>query len=169
MTVIPNQRKTYMMLSKQNAERYILDENGTIINEWPTRHTTKIMEEPGLQDIGDEHVVGYRNISNVMYTFRFPEAFVNSKNPRWVEIHHCKVLYSDAAVGDLVLHSDIVQRDPYLDHTIMNVNETRTKYKKYEYTQQKQYFTIWFTSFAHPNLQVLDRNLTFLCEMMLIY
>ena len=51
----------------------------------------------------------------------------------------------------------------------MNVNETRTKYKKYEYTQQKQYFTIWFTSFAFPDKEVDEKKLTFLCEMMLIY
>ena len=169
MTVIPNQRKTYMMLSKQNAERYILDENGNIINEWPTRHTTKVRDEPDNQAIGDEHVVNYRNVANVMYTFRFPEAFVNSKNPRWVEIHHCKCAFNGIAAADIILHSDIIQRDPYLDCAVMNVNETRTKYKKYQYTQQKQYFTIWFTLLAHPDQAVDDDDIDFLCEMMLIY
>ena len=51
----------------------------------------------------------------------------------------------------------------------MNVNETRTKYKKYEYTRQEHYFTIWFTLLAHPETQITDSQIDFLCEMMLIY
>ena len=167
MSFVPTQRKTYMMLSKENAIQFIVEpETNKIISTFEDTHDSTYRTD---SNVGGDLVSNYTTTINAMYHFRFPEAFINSKNKRWVEIHHCKVLYDDANVGDLVLHSDIVQRDPYLDHTIMNVNETRTKYKKYEYTQQKQYFTIWFTSFAHPDLQVLDRNLTFLCEMMLIY
>ena len=73
------------------------------------------------------------------------------------------------AATDVILHSDIIARDPYLDHAVMNVNETRTKYKKYEYTRQEQYFTIWFTLLASPETQITDDQIDFLCEMMLIY
>ena len=103
------------------------------------------------------------------YTYKFPDEFINSKNKRWVEIHHCKVVANGFASDDIILHSDIIQRDPYLDCSVMNVNETRTKYKKYEYTQQKKYFTIWFTTFAHPDTPIKDENVTFMVEMMLIY
>ena len=168
MSINTTQRKTYMMLSKENAVSYIVEPNThKVINKFETEHETKNKEDS--VDKNNIFTTTYTTVKNAMYTFRFPEAFINSKNKRWVEIHHCKVLYNDNEVTDLVLHSDIVQRDPYLDHTIMNVNETRTKYKKYEYTQQKQYFTIWFTSFAHPEKKIENDKITFLCEMMLIY
>ena len=167
MSFVPTQRKTYMMLSKENAVQFIVEpDTHNIISTFDRIHDSTYRTD---RDNGGVLETTYSTTKNAMYYFRFPEAFINSKNKRWVEIHHCKVLYNDAAVGDLVLHSDIVQRDAYLDHTIMNVNETRTKYKKYEYTQQKQYFTIWFTSFAFPDKEVDEKKLTFLCEMMLIY
>ena len=169
MTVIPNQRKTYMMLSKQNAEKFIIDKDTrALLRTFPTQHTTQIITPTwnAVTNTVDNVVV---TTNNALYYFRFPDAFINSKNRRWVEIHHCKVTFNGFAATDIILHSDIVQRDAYLDHAIMNVNETRTKYKKYEYTQQKQYFTIWFTLFDQPNNPVLDANINFMCEMMLIY
>ena len=167
MSFVPPVRKTYMMLSKENYIQYLVDpETNKIINEFDKTHETKYKEDKN--DKGTL-VTEYKTTNNAMFTFRFPEAFINSKNRRWVEIHHCKVLYKDNDVQDIVLHSDIVKRDAYLDHAIMNVNETRTKYKKYEYTQQNQYFTIWFTSFAYPDKSIEADKITFLCEMMLIY
>ena len=168
MSFVPTQRKTYMMLSKENAIQFIIEpETNNIISTFDNKHKTVYKEE--RDDGFGNPVANITMVDNAMFNFRFPEAFINSKNKRWVEIHHCKVLYTDKTVGDLVLHSDIVQRDPYLDHTIMNVNETRTKYKKYEYTRQEKYFTIWFTSFAHPDTAIDADKITFLCEMMLIY
>ena len=169
MSVIPNQRKTYMMLSKQNAEHFILDkETNAVLRTFDTTHTTKHITE---HEDPLSHVVSYQitNVPNAMYTFRFPDAFINSKNPRWVEIHHCKCTFNGVAATDLILHTDIIARDPYLDHAVMNVNETRTKYKKYEYTRQEHYFTIWFTRFGNPDQPVNDNQINFLCEMMLIY
>ena len=174
MSVIPNQRKTYMMLAKENAEKYILEpETNRILITFDTTYPSKVKVEHVDEDPRTHekfYSETYTTVNNAMFTFRFPEAFINSKNRRWVEIHHCKVIYSGAAdLQDIILHSDIVQRDAYLDHSIMNVNETRTKYKKYEYTQQKQHFTIWFTSFAKPTTEIKPEEVTFMCEMMLIY
>ena len=169
MTVIPNQRKTYMMLSKENAEHFILDKDtNAILRRFDTTHATNHITE---NEDAHTHVITYRVtvVPNAMYTFRFPEAFINSKNPRWIEIHHCKCVFNGIAATDLILHSDIIARDPYMDHAVMNVNETRTKYKKYEYTRQEHYFTIWFTKLANPDQPINDANINFLCEMMLIY
>ena len=168
MSNIPNQRKTYMMLSKENAEKFIIEpETHKVLQEFPTTHTT-LYQEKGVDKSGFETITT-TEVPNVMYTFRFPDAFINSKNPRWVEIHHCKLSCNGSISQEFILHSDIVQRDAYCDHAIMNINETRTKYKKYEYTQQNQYFTIWFTSFTTPKTAVPDKNIEFMCEMMLIY
>ena len=174
MTVIPNQRKTYMMLSKENQVKFITSEDdpNIIINTFPTSHTSNYQEiTDNVDPVTGVHnrVVNVHTTVNAMYTYKFPDAFINSKNPRWVEIHHCKAVINGLASDDIILHSDIVQRDAYLDHAIMNVNETRTKYKKYEYTQQEHYFHIWFTSFAEPNIAITDANISFMCEMMLIY
>ena len=71
------------------------------------------------------------------YTFRFPPEFLNSTNPRSIEVHHAKVSATDKSTSaikipnDIVLHADFIKRDAYLDHTVMLCNEVRTKYKKY--------------------------------------
>ena len=51
----------------------------------------------------------------------------------------------------------------------MNINETRTKYKKYEYTQQKTYFNLWFTCISTPDTEIAANQIDFMIEMMLIY
>ena len=172
MAVIPNQRKTYMMLSKENAIHYIVDSNIQIISEFDNEHTFTTKTETDVED-GTTHIHTLETTLTPhkahMWTFRFPEAFINSKNKRWVEIHHCKATLTGTAVQDLVLHSDIIQRDPYLDHAVMNIKETRTKYKKYEYTQQKTYFTIWFTCIGAPETEIAANQIDFMIEMMLIY
>ena len=168
MAVIPNQRKTYMMLSKENAIHYIVDSNNVIISEFDDEHTFTTKEEK----VAADHITLETTLTPHkahMWTFRFPEAFINSKNKRWVEIHHCKAALKGTAVEDLVLHSDIIQRDAYLDHAVMNINETRTKYKKYEYTQQKTYFNLWFTAISAPETEIAADNIEFMIEMMLIY
>ena len=174
MTVIPNQRKTYMMLSKENQVKFITSEDdpSLIINSFPTVYHTNYQEIEDVVNPGTgAHIrtVTNHDVQNAMYTYKFPDAFINSKNPRWIEVHHCKVVVNGGATQDIILHSDVVQRDAYLDHAIMNVNETRTKYKKYEYTQQEHYFHIWFTSFARPDTAINDANVSFMVEMMLIY
>ena len=162
----PNARKTYMMLSKDNQVKYIVDNDFNILHTFPVTHTTTYTT---MTDVGGVETITYNKVDTPLYTFRFPEEFVNSKHPRWIEIHHCKCFWNDAETSDLILHTNIIQRDAYLDHAVMNVNETRTKYKKYEYTQQNTHFNIWFTSFAHPNTAIVDTDLTFMIEMMLIY
>ena len=168
MSNIPNQRKTYMMLSKENNEKFIVEpDTHKIVKVFPDKYVSKYKT---LKDDGHgNEEVEIKEVENACYYYKFPEAFINSKNKRWVEIHHCKVFVKGSPGGEFILHSDIVQRDAYLDHAVMNVNETRTKYKKYEYTQQEKYFKIWFTSFAEKDQEVKDEDISFMCEMMLIY
>ena len=167
MSNIPNQRKTYMMLSKENNEKFIVEPNThTIVKVFPDKYVTKVKK---ITNDGGKEKVEIEDVENACYYYKFPEAFINSKNKRWVEFHHCKVFVNNSPGGEFILHSDIVQRDAYLDHAVMNVNETRTKYKKYEYTQQEKYFKIWFTSFSELDVPVDDSVISFMCEMMLIY
>ena len=168
-----NARKTYMMLSKENAELYVVNDEGHVIEEYPTTHTTinetksKVESPPSS---GVYKVTTTRTaVNNAAFTFRFPQEFINSTNPRWIEVHHVKALYNGNDMKDLILHSDIIRRDPYLDHSVMVVNEVRTKYKKYAYTLREPTFTIWFTSFKEPGIPIDPDNITFMVELMLIY
>ena len=161
-----NVRKTYMMLSETNSEIYDIDKDGHIIREYPTTHTTiNVKKEKAGTSIKKTSTA----VENAAYTFRFPQEFINSTNPRWIEVHHVKTIYAEYDPKDLILHSDIVRRDAYLDHSIMVCNEVRTKYKKYAYTLRDETFTIWFTSFAHPETPVNPNTLKFMVELMLIY
>lgn len=111
---------------------------------------------------------------NGRWWFRFPEQFITSKNRKWIEVHHVRISWQNNIGGqemtnDCVLHADFIKRDAYLDHTVMICNETRTKYKKYEYTSADQYFSIWFSSFANSRFNFAYGTTKFLIELMLIY
>lgn len=169
MSEPPNARKTYMMLSETNAEKFIINpEDGKIISEMPTTYTA--IYETKTKDVTTGTVtVNKQDVSTPLFTFRFPEEFINSKNPRWIEVHHVKAIYNGNETKDLILHSDIIKRDAYLDRSVMVCNETRTKYKKYAFQTHDRTFTIWFTSFAQPDTAVDPNLLTFMAEIMLIY
>ena len=154
---IPNQRKTYVMLCEKDDQYEIL-------------HIGANGGEPNPSTIQDPQT---HQLPNARWWFRFPEQFITSKNKKWIEVHHVKISWADGQgqhiTNDCVLHADFVKRDAYLDHTVMVCNETRTKYKKYEYTSPEQYFSIWFTSFANPGYKFDFSTTRFIIELMLIY
>ena len=154
---IPNQRKTYVMICEKD-DQYGLIHIGANGGGEPN------------PTIGQD---ANGNNQNGRWWFRFPEQFITSKNKKWIEVHHVKISWNDGnnqrMTNDCVLHADFVKRDAYLDHTVMVCNETRTKYKKYEYTSADQYFSIWFTSFANPNYKFDYSTTRFIIELMLIY
>lgn len=163
-----NVRKTYMMLSESNAEKFVTDPQGNVIMVHPTEYVSRFVTKNSA-GVGQPIVTTTTSQRVPIFTYRFPPEFINSKNPRSIEVHHVKMLYQNRETKDIILHSNIIQRDPYLDHSVMVVNETRTKYKKYAYTQNEQTFTIWFTSFSKPNTNINLNEISFMVEMMLIY
>ena len=112
------------------------------------------------------------------WTFRFPEEFIHSVNPRFIEVHNitlaCNGVDSTSGaptriLGDIMLHSSFIKRNDYLDKSVMICNQMRTKFKKYAYTSAEQTFDVWFTSFINPNWRAEFEKTTFIIEMMLIY
>ncbi len=100
-------------------------------------------------------------------TTTLPNAFVYSKNPRFIEVIHCRAKYKDYLVGDIKMHSTFIQRDGYMDNFVMFINTILTKYKKYEYTGTKSTFTLNFTDMNGND--VSDDIDEFVLEMLLIY
>ena len=146
----PNQRKTYF-----------------IINQGDDCYSTYFGDGQPNPRRGNPAVEG-------RWYFRFPEEFLNSTNRKWIEVQHVAVSFKDnngvmRMTNDIVLHSTFIKRDAFLENTVMICNETRTKYKKYEYTSNDKFFEIWFTSFTSPNFQVKYDDTTFIIELMLIY
>ena len=115
--------------------------------------------------------------TNGVWYFRFPEAFIQSKNRKWIVVQHVLEAHNQdnktqggmEMTNDVLLHASFVKRDAYLDHTVMLCNEVRTKYKKYEYTSADPEFTIWFTSFAQSDFVFPFSTTKFFIELMLIY
>lgn len=78
--------------------------------------------------------------------FVLPSEFVTSKNKKYIVVQYVGAIVKDTLVGDLMVHSDIVQIDAYCDSFIMLANRRQTKYRKYEFfSSNKRDFKIWFT------------------------
>ena len=77
----------------------------------------------------------------------FPEAFVNSTNPRSIEVQCCHFTYNHntSLRPHWTMHCSFVQSDPYLDKATITTNETRTKFKTYPYKGCQDTFKIWFS------------------------
>ena len=111
---------------------------------------------------------------NGKWYFRFPQEFINSTNPRSIEVQMvstCNPVVNGGnnMTGDIVFHTSFIKRDWYLDHACMIANQVRTKYKKYAYTSSEEYFEVWFTSFTNDKWISKFDETTFVIEMMLIY
>ena len=158
--------KTYFLLSEEDDlyyKGYYKDTKGNKIDN-PTK---------GVNDAKDGKPV------NGEWYFRFPEPFLQSTNPRSIEVHYITVatkksdgsdlLNRESMTGDIIMHADFIKRDAYLKHTVMLCNQMRTKFKKYAYTSPDQIFKVWFTSFVDKNYRFAYDNTKFVIEMMLIY
>lgn len=77
--------------------------------------------------------------------FTLPLEFVSSRNKRYIVIQYVAAVVKDFIVGDLMVHSDIVQQDGYCDQFIMLANRRQTKYRKYEFLGHNRNYRIWFT------------------------
>ncbi|KAK8860467.1 hypothetical protein M9Y10_012132 [Tritrichomonas musculus] len=78
--------------------------------------------------------------------FRLPLEFVSSKNKKYIVVQYVGAIVKDFIVGDLMVHSDLVQIDNYCDSFIMLANKRQTKYRKYEFfSTSKRDYKIWFT------------------------
>ena len=157
--------KTYFLLSEEDDlynKGYYKDSKGNPL-ENPSKNK---IDSEGKKANGEWH-------------FRFPEPFIHSTNPRYIEVHYITVATKDAQnnnlvqkesmTGDIILHADFIKRDAYLKHTVMLCNQMRTKFKKYEYISPDQEFTVWFTSFVDKKYNFTYDNTKFVIEMMLIY
>ena len=78
--------------------------------------------------------------------FVLPLEFVSSKNKKYIVVQYVGAIVKQYLVGDLMVHSDIVQQDGYCDCFIMLANKRQTKYRKYEFLgTSKRDYKIWFT------------------------
>ena len=166
-TAEPKQTKTYWILT-QDDDLY----KNSKYKTWDANGNESAEVNPTSTD----------NTVNGVWYFRFPDAFIHSKNRKWIVVQHVIESHNQTAsdsdsdtsggmemTNDVLLHASFIKRDAYLDHTVMLCNEIRTKYKKYEYTSSDPEFTIWFTSFANENFVFSYEKTRFFIELMLIY
>lgn len=103
-------------------------------------------------------------ITNTLET-KFPDEFIYSRNPKYIQVIHCRCIYNDYMVGDVELHTNFIQRNDYFDGFVCYTNTILTKYKKYEYTGTKPNFKIWFTDMDGNEVSVQNFKL----DLLLIY
>lgn len=110
-------------------------------------------------------VQGYGDSPSKHYEFKFPRQFITSTNLKYIHVIHCRCLFSNSMVGDIMLHSNFFERNNYLDSFVCFTNTILTKYKKYEVSHPKDSFKIWFTDLNGNLIDVQQ----FVLELMLEY
>lgn len=94
------------------------------------------------EDTLDDH-------KQIKYEFSFPIEFYAAKNDKWLSIRYCYALLDGYLLSDLVLHSDFIARDAYLDSTVsvINVMNNGAKPDKYLIPEgSPKFFRVWFTN-----------------------
>lgn len=98
--------------------------------------------------------------------FILPDDFVYSRNKKYIVVQYVGAVVNKSIVGDLMVHSDIVEFDPYCDHFIMLANRRQTKYRKYEcLNNTKKNYRVWFTDMYGKEIEPT----TFIMSLLLIY
>ena len=101
-----------------------------------------------------------------MKDFVLPDDFVFSRNKKYIVVQYVGAIVNQSLVGDLMVHSDIVEFNPYCDHFIMLANRRQTKYRKYEcLNNTKKNYRVWFTDLYGNNIEPS----AFVMSMLLIY
>ena len=96
----------------------------------------------------------------------FPPDFIASKNKRYIIVEQVKALYNNTLIGDIIMHTDFIERDHYLNYACCFVNEQPNKdTAKYEYKGYRKDFNIWFTDM----MQQIIKPETFTLRLLLIY
>lgn len=98
----------------------------------------------------------------------FPSDFINARGEKYIEVRLCYATVNNYLVGDLMLHSDFIIRDTYLDHFVnmVNVINNSGRPDKYAYPEiGKKTFKIWFTDLK-GNVVVPD---AFVLKLLLVY
>lgn len=99
------------------------------------------------------------------YKNKFPNEFIQSKNPRYIKVLGCKVEYKNYLVGDVKVHGSFIERDHYDDYFCTMANAEYENHKTYDYLTHRQDFNIWFTNLKN---EVIEPD-AFLLELLLIY
>ena len=98
--------------------------------------------------------------------FTLPDDFVYSRNKKYIVVQYVAAIVNQTLVGDLMVHSDIVEFNPHCDHFIMLANRRQTKYRKYEcLNNTKKDYKIWFTDLYGHDIQPA----AFVMSCLLIY
>lgn len=95
----------------------------------------------------------------------FPPEFVASRNQKFIIVEECKATLRDVLVGDVILHADFINRDHYMDYACCFVNEVANRHSKYEYSNYKSTFKVWFTDLKGNAVEIE----AFALRMLLIY
>ncbi len=94
-----------------------------------------------------------------------PNEFIYSRNPKYIQVIHCRCIFNEYMVGDIELHTNLIQRNDYFDGFVCFTNTVLTKYKKYEFTGTKPTFKVWFTDMEGNSVDVQRFKL----ELLLVY
>lgn len=97
--------------------------------------------------------------------YRFPSEFIQSKNPRYVKVLGCRLVYKEYLVGDVKVHASFIEKDHYDDYFCTMANNLYDNPKVYEYTSQRQDFNVWFTNLKNEEI----KPDSFMLELLLIY
>jgi hypothetical protein len=124
-----------------------------------TISSTSILESNANGSDGKAVSVGLTGILEV----KLPVFFTNSiKLEKYIEVRHCKVIYKDALVNDVKLHSDIIKEHPFDDHFVCFTNEVLVKPRKYKWNSSEKTVRVWFTDIRNNPIELIDFHIDIL-------
>ena len=92
--------------------------------------------------------VNSTEVESGVYENDFPIEFADARGNKWIEVRYCFAIFDKYLVSDIVLHSDFIKRDAYLDSAVSVINSINNggHPDKYLYPEgAPKRFRIWFT------------------------
>ncbi len=116
------------------------------------------------------YLIDLQNSKNLdgEYENELPPEFVNARGEKWIEVRYCFATFDKYLVADVVLHSNFIKRDSFLDCavSVINVLNNGAKPDKYLFPEgSNKKFKIWFTNLKGEKV-IPD---SFQMKMLLIY
>ena len=112
-------------------------------------------------------------------TNQYPSEFIESRNPKSVEVLSVSLVYEDPeestdelkiyeVMEHAQLHASFVHQNDSMNHFVCEANQDQSHIKSFPQSRNDTTFTLWFTDYAGRAITI-DTNHHFVVELLLIF
>ena len=109
----------------------------------------------------------------------FPSEFVESRNPKCIEVLNASLIYEDPdestdenkvyeEIDHAQLHASFVHQNDTMDHFVCEVNREQSHVKCFPQSRNDSTFTLWFSDYAGRKITI-DSDYHFVVELLLTF